>query len=139
MLFRRTILLLLLGNYLLVSSLAGLGRVVICQDADGSIGIESEASTCCVGEYRDEVMALMPPPTSDCCTDIPLGDMPSQAASMTVSMSKYLSGDLVPSLALPVSPVLLVTPDNLGLTCPLPSATLTGPPDSRLQGIILRC
>lgn len=143
MVIRRVIFLFVLANYLLVSSLSGLGHVVICHDSVGGVASEREGATCCAEERGDSeeirpVAAMTPPATCDCCTDIPLGDMPSKASSVA-SASKCVSGDAVPTPALAASLILLATPDAVGLARRSPSNSVAGPPASRLQGIILRC
>lgn len=142
MFIRRFIVLSVLCTYLLVTTLAGLGRVVICQSADGRIAVEAEGSGCCsnVSSECDDIKSLTAERQScDLCTDIPLGHMPSRAAAESVSVAKFLPLDLVLTPSVPASGPTVLLPVAIHLAPPSISHLRSNAPQLLLQGIVLRC
>lgn len=143
MLIRRAILFPVLCTYLLVTSLAGQGRVVICHDVEGRIAIEAEGSGCCSREPSasgDLRLIAAERQTCDLCIDIPLGEMPSRASTESVSAAKASPGDILPFPALPASGPAIFPLGTLQHQQQPPTSDLrSGVPALLLQGIVMRC
>jgi hypothetical protein len=142
MFIRRFIVLSVLCTYLLVTTLAGLGRVVICHSVDGRIAVEAEGAGCCSNESAecDGIKSLVAERQScDLCTDIPLGQMPSRAAAESVSVTKFPPLDLALTHGVPASGPIVLPPVAIHDAPPSISHLKSNAPQLLLQGIVLRC
>ena len=142
MLIRRFIVLSVLCTYLLVTTLAGLGRVVICHNVDGGLAVEAEGSGCCSDDSSecDDINSLVAERQScDLCTDIPLGQMPSRAAAESVSAAKPHPVDHLLTTTFPVNGSTVLAPVAAHHTTRPTSDLRSGATQQLLQGIILRC